>query len=158
MKEFELTDMNDYRLIPQLIERMNEQMRIEGEKFICERLMDLQIDKDILFNQTQEIRRLNGILQEYKDKEKQGLLIEMPCKVGSKVYEIVDDCNFGADCHTRRMCSGCEYRDLHIEPLYLTTELSIVSSMTDFGKTIFLTRSEAEEALAKMGGANEDTD
>lgn len=86
------------------------------------------------------------------DKQEQGLLIELPCKAGSKVYEIVDDCNFGGDCHTRRMCSGCEDRDLHIEPLFLATELSIVSRMKDFGKTVFLTRSEAEEALAQMKG------
>ena len=87
-------------------------------------------------------------LADYEDIEEQGLLLRLPCKAGSKVYEIIDDCNFGGDCHTKRMCNGCEDRDLHIEPLYLTTELSIVSRMTDFGKTIFLTCSEAEEALA----------
>lgn len=92
-------------------------------------------------------------LADYEDAEESGMLIHPPCKAGSKVYEIVDDCNFGADCYTRRMCNGCEHRDLHIEPLILVSEYDVVFRMKDFGKTVFLTSKAAEQALEKMKGA-----
>lgn len=75
--QIDLTNMDDYRIIPQLIEKSHRQIHTETEKYIYERLMDLQIDKDILLNQTQEIRRLNNVLRKIKGKQEQGLLIEL---------------------------------------------------------------------------------
>ena len=102
--------------------------------------------------ETDEKKELVDFVTDYEKEEENGLLKHLPCKAGSKVYEIVDDCNFGADCYTRRMCNGCEYRDLHIEPLILVSEYDVVLRMKEFGKTVFLTESEAEQALAKMKG------
>lgn len=156
MKQFELTDMNDYRLIPQLVERMNEQMRIEGEKFIYERLMDLQIDKDILLNQMQEICRLNGILHEFKDKQEQGLIpILMP-------NDIVWDIDYGRPKAWRITAfsfGSSDYIDApdyknemvyYYENIGRTIQGSFPSS--EIGTEIFLTEAEAEEALERMKG------
>ena len=160
MKQFDLTNMGDYRLIPQLVERVNEQMRIEGEKFICERLMDLQIDKDILFNQTQEIRRINGILQEIKDKQEQGLLIELPCKVGDTVYVIPSLTNYRLNVlngfghlnkvHEQKVHSIELFGNNRYVVVTCEGMCSVVSDL--YEENWFHTRSEAEEALAKMGG------
>lgn len=85
-----LTNMFDSRFIPQMIESPVESIirKIEGdtETYICNRLMELNIDKDILMNQTQEIKRLNGVIAEYERLEEQGLLLRLPCKVGDTVY------------------------------------------------------------------------
>jgi hypothetical protein len=84
-------------------------------------------------------------LAEYEDMEEQGLLVRLPCKVGDRVYQVIDDCTFPGDCGTKRMCKGCEYRNLFIEKntfrLYL---------LTDDGKLrrgYYRTREEAEKAL-----------
>ena len=74
------------------------------------------------------------------DKQEQGLLIELPCKVGDTLYYI-----YGKEI--------VEVKVLRIEIIY--TEIHIVTgynSLGKIGKTLFFTRSEAEEALAKMGG------
>lgn len=84
-------------------------------------------------------------LAEYEDMEEQGLLVRLPCKVGDRVYQVIDDCTFPGDCGTKRMCKGCEYRNLFIGKntfrLYL---------LTDDGKLrrgYYRTREEAEKAL-----------
>lgn len=65
-----LTNMFDSRLMPQMIEyQMDDiarQINKDTETYICKRLFALDIDKDILKNQTQEIKRLNGVIAEYE--------------------------------------------------------------------------------------------
>lgn len=57
-------------------------------------------------------------LAEYEDMEEQGLLLRLPCRVGNRVYRVIDDCTFPGDCGTTRLCKGCEYRNLFIEKLH----------------------------------------
>ena len=68
---------------------------------------------------------------ELRKAEEQGLLLRMPCKVGDTVYSVVKD-------------------GLQIIELKFSLEL-YVRRMSDFGKTVFLTREEAEQALKQMG-------
>ena len=89
-------------------------------------------------------------LAELEDKIEQGTLIELPCKVGDTVYFAVDN---GWDC--------AEIDEIHIfkndivfewvqyDRGYELTELwdSGDFSIRDIGKTVFLTREEAEKAL-----------
>ena len=97
-----LTDMFDSRFIPQMIESPVDSIirKIEGdtETYICNRLMELNIDKDILMNQTQEIRRLNEVIAEYERLEEQGLLLRLPCKVGDTVYFLTSGSTKIVDC------------------------------------------------------------
>lgn len=84
-------------------------------------------------------------LKEYKAAEEHGLLLRLPCKIGTTVYAIAEDCNGDYhDCNWRR-CEICECLDRHIEEIGF--ELFMVE---DMGKQIFLTEAEAEAALAKM--------
>lgn len=95
--------------------------------------------------------KLKNKLGAYETAEEQGLLRWLPCKEGTRAFEIVSDCDLPADCYTKRMCKGCEYRHLYIEPIIFVTEIDILWKQKEFGKTVFLTREEAEKALAEMG-------
>lgn len=100
-------------------------------------------------------------LQALRDKQEQGLLIELPCKVGSKVYLI---CARRTKCTEHGLefddyfCEGCEClecdsrREYYIHENYSVSIEWIVRYLNDFGVRVFLTESEAEEALAKTGG------
>lgn len=71
-------------------------------------------------------------LAEYKRLEEKGLLLKLPCEIGTRVYQIyrfLDEGAWEIDEHT-----------IKLEDLEL------------IGKTIFLTQAEAEEALKKMKG------
>ena len=91
-------------------------------------------------------------LAEYEDMEEQGLLLRLPCKVGDRVYQVIDDCTFPVDCGTTNKCKGCEYRNLFIEE-----DVFHLNLLTDSGKLrrgYYTTREEAEKALE---GNNEST-
>lgn len=69
-------------------------------------------------------------LGQYEDLEEQGLLLRLPCKIGDTVYSVVED-------------------GLQIVELEFTLDF-YVRRKANFGKTIFLTKEEAEQALAEM--------
>lgn len=93
------------------------------------------------------MRVLNSIgsydrLRELAEADKDGRLVVLPCKVGDTVYRIVRD----ADPHIARD----EARNMYFaDDMTLCVELvggRIILS-EKFGKTVFLTREEAEKAL-----------
>lgn len=99
-----------------------------------------------------------GIFQEKEDAEffartknleEEGKLLKLPCKPGDTVYMIKDDCEFNGDCHQTRTCKSCEYRNVLIEEDIATLKF-IVENIDKFGKTVFLTEQEANEALERM--------
>lgn len=73
-------------------------------------------------------------LKQYSDAEEQGLLLRLPCKVGTKIYYI-----------------GSEINDEINEWEYFVSEYGFKPYMLEeLGKRYFLTKEEAEAALAKM--------
>lgn len=98
-------------------------------------------------------------LGHYEDLEEQGLLLKLPCKVGDVVYAYCNE--FGIleyevdsiviDKHITYQCSA------YSEPIGdCPSECldEIEPDISDFGKTVFLIREEAEEALKIAGGEN----
>lgn len=84
-------------------------------------------------------------IRELLRAEKDGRLVVLPCRVGDRIYRVIDDCTFPGDCGTKRMCKGCEYRNLFIEQTTFRLYL-----LTDDGKLrrgYYRTREEAETAL-----------
>ena len=84
-------------------------------------------------------------LIELAQAKAEGRLVVLPCKVGTRVWVIGQDCDLCHDMYTEEPClfGDCEYRKV-IESVFLP-------GMTDdIGKTVFLTREAAEKAL---GGA-----
>lgn len=102
--------------------------RLEEEYINCFTTGDYKYNNAI--DKAKEI--VNELAEEYKDAEKQGLLLRLPCKVGDTVYSVVKD-------------------GLSIFELEFSLDF-YVRRKDDFGKTIFLTREEAEQALAEMKG------
>ena len=70
-------------------------------------------------------------LREYKQLEEQGLLLRLPCKVGSTVYHIANK------------------RILEVENANVFF-LCLCVAEGRFGKTVFLTQEEAERKLKEM--------
>lgn len=102
-------------------------------------------------------------LGEYEDLEEQGLLLRLPCKVGDIVY-VNDILGCGeverykvirVDYHSTL---GTGRNEFYIEALLCTNPDKSIAfydkqfGKTVFGKTIFLTKSEAEARLKELRG------
>lgn len=99
-------------------------------------------------------------LAEYEDLEEQGRLIKLPCKVGDKIF--LDFAGFGKD------VDKFTVKDFHLDcfkngetTLFCDYEsndrtLSGQIDAMEFGKTVFLTKSEAEEKLKELRGEEDD--
>jgi hypothetical protein len=85
-------------------------------------------------------------LADYEDLEEQGLLVRLPCKVGEKLWCIVDS-------------AIRELRVHHFDmPAFGTTDIvfryadgfKLERFVGEIGKTVFLTRESAEKKLEEM--------
>lgn len=90
-------------------------------------------------------KRMVNKLAEYEDAEEQGLLLRLPCKVGNEL--------FLSDYPTIH-CRLKEYKFIGNEVAIVIDcwewQRTCTRMLSDFGKTVFLTREKAEKALAKM--------
>lgn len=91
-------------------------------------------------------------LKSYKEAEEQGLLVRLPCKVGTEVFAILS-----RDSH----CTKCQIKKIEIRPTIFGKICYFAEPVaqrgccfryfdTEFGKVIFLTREEAEKKLEEM--------
>jgi hypothetical protein len=73
-----------------------------------------------------------------------GRLVVLPCKIGTKVYFISQDCEMCRSLQKDEPClfGDCPYRGI-------TETIFTYGAIGQFGKTVFLTREEAEAALRK---------
>lgn len=88
-----------------------------------------------------------GRLKEIAEADKDGRCVVLPCKVGDTVWRIVRD----GEPHITRD----EVRDMYFaDDMTLCIELvgGRVTFTEKFGKTVFLSREEAEKALREMEG------
>lgn len=86
-------------------------------------------------------------LREFAEADKDGRCVVLPCKVGDTVWRIVRD----GEPHITRD----EVRDMYFaDDMTLCVELvgGRVTFTEKFGKTVFLSREEAEKALREMEG------
>ena len=82
-------------------------------------------------------------LAEYEDLEEQGLLLRLPCKVGTKVYAINRIIDYGEVGDESTYSYSIIEREFQIYMMMEYGELV-------FGKTVFLTQAEAEQKLKEM--------
>lgn len=86
-------------------------------------------------------------LKDYEDLEKQGRLIKLPCKIGTEVYNI----NWWDDVQEKVVAKGKTYfRTVHKHKV--TKSTFSYFDIRGFGKTVFLTKSEAEAKLEELRG------
>ena len=87
-------------------------------------------------------------LADYEDLEEQGLLVRLPCKVGDYLYCIVNGEVKKLKVHSFGV-SDFEITDIEFK---YVDGFKIVRFVGEVGKTVFLTREEAEK---KTGGDEE---
>ena len=85
-------------------------------------------------------------LAEYEDLEEQGLLIKLPCKIGGTIYDIYEfvENKYSPEMYEYEVDEITIVKDK--EGIYFVIDSADFWS-EDFGKTVFLTREEAEKAL-----------
>ena len=99
-------------------------------------------------------------LREIVEAEKDGRLVVLPCKVGDTVYTVDIDCK---DNPAHRLmcfcwnksCKSCDKAYLRVwenrtktaDVRSIVAEMGLCGEKGGFGKTVFLTREEAEETL-----------
>lgn len=100
-------------------------------------------------------------LGKYEDLEEQGRLIKLPCKVGDTVYvNGVLGCGEAERYRVIRVdyhsTLGTGRNEFYIEALLCADpDSSIAFYDKQFGKTVFLTKAEAEAKLKELRGSNE---
>ena len=107
-----------------------------------------------------DIRAVLKKLAAYEDLEEQGLLVRLPCKVGDTVW----DNDFGHPESYEIKAFSYGYCDSYVEPdiedeiifYYENYPGSITGAfpMSEIGKTVFLTREEAEKKFKEIQNDN----
>lgn len=134
------------------MDRWTERFTSNGEKAIA--IHDGSDFPDVCFEGEREYDVMNT-LAEYEDLEEQGLLVRLPVSIGTKVYMIASmfDCVYDYDNCKATQKWKCE-EDIQCEyerKSYYVKEIEFTSIMKNsIGKTIFLTREEAEKKLEVM--------
>lgn len=98
-------------------------------------------------NDTSRIERAHNL--HVADKE--GRVVVLPCKVGQRVFALLDTDKHISECEIRQIGLGDEIGFVGLEPIGARGREYGVA-LNGFGKTVFLTREEAEKALAEMEG------
>ena len=93
-----------------------------------------------------DVTELLEELKSYKDLEEQGLLVRLPCKVGDDLYCIVNGEVKKLKVHSFGIP---DFEITDIEFKYVDG-FKIVRFVGEVGKTVFLTREEAEKKLEEM--------
>jgi hypothetical protein len=104
-----------------------------------------------------DVTELLEELKSYKDLEEQGLLVRLPANKNKEIYIISSRWTVCSECGSRfdeYSCIGCEYKcdskkEHYVRPTYLSS-INVSTYANQFGKTIFLTREEAENKLEEM--------
>ena len=100
----------------------------------------------------EELGNLLKELKELRELEEQGLLLKLPCKIGDTVYSITRD--FISEYNIRNfICydNGNIFFDWKcVKGIYLNIKGFHID---DIGKTVFLTKEEAEQELKRLESA-----
>ena len=97
--------------------------------------------------------RIYKRLQEFEDKIEQGTLIELPCRVGGKFYQVVKGLPISEWEVETIVFSNIYYPKNYVITARRSKDLAFWKFWSeDFGETIFLTREEAEKRLLKLQG------
>lgn len=90
-------------------------------------------------------------LRELAVADQEGRVIALPCKVGDTVFALLDNkSKYVSECEVKKIGLGDNIGFATIVPVGHGQEYGV--SLRGFGKTFFLTREEAEKALAEMEG------
>ena len=102
-------------------------------------------------------------LCEYEDAYEQGLLLRLPCKVGSPLYRVYKKptkCTAYGEYKDDYACQGCEKEcdSSYVWAIYkYKADIKTIVCLSDeIGKTVFLTKAEAEDKLKELEGKKDE--
>lgn len=131
-----------------------QENKVKGINALCNH--NLCDDCDLCYMQGTTKEHLTSIelaiqalekLKEYQQLEEQGRLIKLPCKIGTKVYNTT----LWDDVQEKVVVEGkTYYRTIHEHKVSKSTFGYL--DIPEFGKTVFLTRKEAEAKLEELRG------
>ena len=116
-----------------------------------ERLTDSNKEIPTLVDNAEYWLKVYFKLKEYEDLEEQGRLVKLPCKIGTEVYDIT----WWDNVQEKVVVKGkTYYRTIHKHKVSKST--FGYTDIEEIGKTVFLTKSEAEAKLKELrAGENE---
>lgn len=119
----------------------------EFDEYMAE-MLSVEVDSQIgllalFYRNLWAMADLREKLKEYEDLEEQGRLLKLPCKVGDKIYIVFHN-------HTIGNSTVVSFKMIAKGWAVKTNDWSYL--FTDFGKTVFLTKSEAEAKLKELRG------
>ena len=88
-------------------------------------------------------------LRDLAEADKDGRLVVLPCKVGQRVFALLDTDKHISECEVKQIGMGNKIGFIGLEPIGARGREYGVA-LNGFGKTVFLTREEAEKALEAM--------
>ena len=98
-------------------------------------------------------RNFNALvrLADLEDKIENGMLIELPCKVGDTVYRVYEECN-GSSCPYNGNCGQwrCHYKGKERCEAFIDEKKFSYEMLNDIEKSIFVVKGEAEAKLKKL--------
>ena len=99
-------------------------------------------------SEAEKILKLAEKLKDYEDAEENGLLLRLPCKVGDIVWEVNAErkriSKFVIESITIYPCNVIQFNWTLLEGIYKNI---VGFSKAELGKTVFLTKEEAEAKL-----------
>lgn len=90
-------------------------------------------------------------LREIAEADKDGRCVVLPCKVGQRVFALLDTDKNISECEVKQIGMGNEIGFIGLEPIGARGREYGVA-LNGFGKKAFLTREEAEKALEEKEG------
>ena len=147
MLQCRLAAYEDMGLTPEEINDLASVREISPEaEYAINKHADNIIERlDKLLHQTDDDARLHDLAEADKD----GRLVVLPCKVGQRVFALLDTDKHISECEVKQIGMGNKTRFIGLEPIGARGREYGVA-LNGFGKTVFLTREEAEKALEAM--------
>lgn len=117
----------------------------EGECKGCAVYADKQSCQENILAQAAD--RLEGWIKAYGEWR----IMVLPCKVGQRVFALLDTDKHISECEVKQIGMGNKIGFIGLEPIGARGREYGVA-LNGFGKTVFLTREEAEKALEVKDG------
>lgn len=111
---------------------------------VLAKAMDME---EILGNEYYSVDRMLELLK----ADKAGRLVVLPCKVGQRVFALLDTDKHISECEVKQIGMGNKIGFIGLEPIGARGRKYGIS-LNGFGKTVFLSREEAKKALEVKDG------
>ena len=142
--------IEDYRMDREDLRAYEDTGRTPEEVTALGNLFDYALEESKTL--AEQLALLNRI-RELAEADKDGRLVMLPCKVGQRVFALLDTDKHISECEVKQIGLGNEIGFVGIEPIGVRGRKYGVS-IKGFGKTVFLTREAAEKALEAMKDGN----